>query len=187
MSTYSVDGLTLAAARAGFPSDKSTIAAAIAMAESSGDSSKVAHEPDGSTSYGLWQINSSHPDILKTGDWANIDDNAKMAYAVYQRQGFNAWTTYTQPVGKPAYLRYLPGVSIGNHAVTSAPGTTSTPNLVTSATSGLTSGFNAITSQLSKIGGNFASVAIIVVFLVLGVVLLMHSQVGTAVKIATKI
>src|SRR5712692_421218 len=75
-----------AAKFAGFPDNGKTdesnplfVAACIAYGECSGDVWQITREADGSISYGAWQINSSHPDILKLGNWAIYVDNARMA------------------------------------------------------------------------------------------------------------
>ena len=84
--------------------------AAIALAESSGRSDAVANEPNGTKSYGLWQINSVHADILAGGDWRDPEDNARMAFKIFVLQGYDAWSTYKSG----AYKKYLPDTSILN-------------------------------------------------------------------------
>ena len=79
------------------------IMAAIAMAESSGNPQAVDHDSNGSTDYGLWQINSVHdydPNKLLNSPLYN----AQAAVAVYNSQGLGAWTTYTNG----AYKQFLP-------------------------------------------------------------------------------
>lgn len=85
----------------GNPSVANTMAA-IAMAESSGNTQAIDHDANGSTDYGLWQINSVHgynPTLLLS----NPLYNAKAAVAVYNSSGLGAWTTYTSG----AYEKYL--------------------------------------------------------------------------------
>lgn len=105
------DLATLAAA-AGFSGSDVNVAAAIALAESSGNPSKYNPEtqagaPPGQGSYGLWQIYLfKHPEFAGS----NLYDpatNAAAAFQVYQREGFRAWTTYKNG----AYLNYLPAVA----------------------------------------------------------------------------
>lgn len=69
-------------------------AVAIALAESGGNNLATNRNDNGSTDYGLWQINSVHTDILKIGDWRNPTDNAKMAKKVFDKQGWSAWVVY---------------------------------------------------------------------------------------------
>ncbi len=94
------------AAAAGFKGVKDLpTAAAIAFAESSGNPSATNKNSNGSTDYGLWQINSVHGALLKQGEWSNPADNAKMAYKVYSDAGnsFKPWVTYKTG----AYLKYM--------------------------------------------------------------------------------
>lgn len=85
------------------------VATAIALAESGGDASATNRNINGSTDYGLWQINTIHSDILATGQWSDPSANAKMAHEVYAQAGdhFTPWVTYT--TGK--YLAYMPRAS----------------------------------------------------------------------------
>jgi hypothetical protein len=62
-----------------------------APCESSGDPN--ASNNIGGGHYGLWQISkSNHPELFAKYQWNNPRDNAAMAYAVYKKQGFSAWT-----------------------------------------------------------------------------------------------
>lgn len=82
------------------------VATAIALAESGGDASATNHNINGSTDYGLWQINSIHSDILSSGQWSDPNSNSQMAYKVYSQAGnsFRPWVTYN--TGK--YLAFMP-------------------------------------------------------------------------------
>lgn len=89
---------------AGFSGEDAVTATAIALAESSGNASSVTNEPNGSTSYGLWQINSANlgnysPDDLTS----NPADNAAQAYSLFSSRGFEPWSTYNSG----AYASYL--------------------------------------------------------------------------------
>lgn len=96
---------------AGFPDSELAVGAAIAGAESNFNPAAVAHESDGSTSYGEWQINSSHgyPE-LASGAWSSTTVNAQLAKRVYDSQGWNAWSTHkpSDPIGYARYLALLP-------------------------------------------------------------------------------
>lgn len=87
-------------------SHSAQVATAIALAESGGDASATNHNFNGSTDYGLWQINSIHSSILASGQWSDPSANAKMAHTVYANAGnsFSPWVTYT--TGK--YLAFMP-------------------------------------------------------------------------------
>jgi hypothetical protein len=80
-------------------------AEAIAHAESGLNSQATNENTDGSTDYGLFQINSVHRDILAGGNWADPADNAAMAYQVWLQAGrsFSPWVTYWNG----SYRQYL--------------------------------------------------------------------------------
>lgn len=91
------------AAGAGFSGADLPIAAAVTQPESGGNSEKR-NLNSREDSRGLWQINTfAHPEFNNS----NLYDpavNASAAYAVFKKQGWNAWTGYTSG----AYLMYLP-------------------------------------------------------------------------------
>ena len=87
------------------------IAVAISLAENgSGDPTALsAPNFDGSRDLGLWQINS--------GWWPQFGgqqaltvpiNNARAAYAIYQRQGWCAWSTYNASCGRGHNGAYIP-------------------------------------------------------------------------------
>lgn len=82
------------ASAAGFPPDQIATATAVALAESGGETTATNRNSNGSTDYGLWQINTIHGQLLNQGDKFNPLDNAKMALTVYARAG-NKWTPWT--------------------------------------------------------------------------------------------
>jgi hypothetical protein len=96
---------------AGFGDGDLAVGAAVGFAESGFNANATAHEPDGSTSYGLWQINSSHgyPE-LTNGTWSSVTVNAQLAKRVFDAQGWNAWSTHkpSDPIGFARYTAYLP-------------------------------------------------------------------------------
>jgi hypothetical protein len=79
---------------AGFPPDQIVTAVAVALAESGGETTATNRNSNGSTDYGLWQINTVHGALLNQGDKFNPLDNAKMALTVYARAG-NKWTPWS--------------------------------------------------------------------------------------------
>jgi len=110
----SIDVTTLQtlAANAGFTGSDVNVAAAIAMAESGGNSNDYNPEtrakggtPQGQGSFGLWQIYlHAHPEFAS---WNLYDPqtNANAAFSVYQAAGFSfsPWTTFRSG----QYMAYL--------------------------------------------------------------------------------
>ena len=106
-SYYSIQDLVRLALSVGFKKENAAIAAAIAMAESSGNPNNHNEKyPD--NSYGLWQINMLDEPGYMLGEERrrkfNIKDNnelfnptlnAQIAYKLSGGYNFNAWTTYT--------------------------------------------------------------------------------------------
>jgi hypothetical protein len=94
---------------AGGSSATAGIAAAIAMAESSGENVIQQDQPYATTGWGLWQITpgNSEPSIGTDNELLNPQTNAKAAVAKWKAAGesFQPWTTFTS--GK--YLSFLQG------------------------------------------------------------------------------
>ena len=85
------------ARNAGFPEGAIATAVAISQAESSGNASAVNNaNSNGTSDYGLMQINSVHSDLLKGHDWKDPQQNMDMAYQIYKSAGgsFSPWSTY---------------------------------------------------------------------------------------------
>jgi hypothetical protein len=102
--------LVTLAQNAGFSGADAYIAAAVAMAESSGDPNAynpetAANTPEGQGSYGLWQIYlKAHPEY----SGYNLYDpqtNANAAFEIYSARGgtFAAWSTFNSR----AYEQYV--------------------------------------------------------------------------------
>ena len=110
-----------AAHAGGFPDGELVTAVAIAYAESSWDPNATHHNSDGSTDYGLWQINSVHnfPE-LTNGQWKDPATNARLAYQVYQGQGWGAWSTHNPTSDPIGYARYIGEIPYAQAAVKSA-------------------------------------------------------------------
>lgn len=107
--TYGAD-VAKAAKAAGFPNAELVTAVAVAFAESTFNANATHKNADGSTDYGLWQINSSHafPE-LSNGQWKDPNTNARLAYAVWKSQGWNAWSVH-KPSDTLGYARYLAAI-----------------------------------------------------------------------------
>lgn len=104
------------------------IMTAIALAESGGITDNTNHNSDAhrSTDYGVWQINDYwNASILRSGDWRNPADNARMAKMVFDQQGYQAWSVFKS--GK--YSQYLSQATTGSRNPVTLP-TSSIPNPV---------------------------------------------------------
>jgi biotin carboxyl carrier protein len=103
MTIFSGGQLRSLAASVGFTGDNLTIAVAVALAESSGNSDATNVNSDGSIDRGLWQVNSVHAQY----DAKQLFDptyNAKAAYAISSNgTNWQPWSTYNNG----AYLKYM--------------------------------------------------------------------------------
>jgi len=94
------NSLVLLAQGAGFTDSDAQVAAAIALAESGGNPAAVGDQnlaPSNGPSIGLWQINigaRANPQYASQNLY-DPQSNAAAAYAIYQAQGFGAWSTFT--------------------------------------------------------------------------------------------
>ena len=108
--------------RAGGPPNVAKIMAAIALAESGGRVNARNRDANGTSDYGLWQINSSHGynsrKLLTSPTY-----NAQAAVSVYRSQGLTAWATYTSGAYR-AFLANAPGaIPLGRPPRPGAAGT----------------------------------------------------------------
>lgn len=93
-STLTRPQIAAAVRSAGFPENQVATAVAIALAESGGRASAVNQSNrNGSSDYGLFQINSVHKDLLARYDWRDPNQNAIMAYEIYKGAGYK-WTPW---------------------------------------------------------------------------------------------
>ena len=99
-----------AAKQAGFPDSELATATAVALAESGGETTATNRNTNGSTDYGLWQINTVHGSLLSSGDKFSALDNARMAFTVYSRAG-NKWTPWVT-YNRGTYRTFLPQASL---------------------------------------------------------------------------
>lgn len=116
MTTYSYDDLVHIALRAGATRSEARTMAAIALAESSGNSRSLNDNPHtGDLSYGLWQINMIGDMGPSRRRWFGISSNsalfdplvnARAAVRLLRARGnFEDWSTYNSG----AYEKYLDG------------------------------------------------------------------------------
>jgi murein DD-endopeptidase MepM/ murein hydrolase activator NlpD len=91
------------ARNAGFSGNDLVIAVAVAQAESGFNPLATNKNTNGSTDYGLWEINSVHSSLLdKYGNnWRDPLTNAKMAFEIWTSSGWKAWSTYNAGKHKP--------------------------------------------------------------------------------------
>ncbi len=87
---------------AGFTGQNLTLAVAIALAESGGNTSATDYDSNGSVDRGLWQINSVHTQFAASQLFQPLY-NAKAAYQISGGSNFNPWVTFTTG----AYLAQL--------------------------------------------------------------------------------
>ena len=99
------------------------IITAICLAESGGNTLATHHNTNGTTDYGLAQINSVHADLLAKYTWTDPQQNLEMAFNLYQAAGakFTPWSTYTSG----AYLLHMNEAQTGANN-TSQQGTVQT-------------------------------------------------------------
>jgi hypothetical protein len=77
------------------------IAIAVAMAESRMNPKAYHINSNGSVDCGLFQINSIHKPTKEQCE--NPEENVKMAYEIYKRGSWNAWSAYNNK----SYYKYL--------------------------------------------------------------------------------
>jgi hypothetical protein len=143
------------AQQAGFTGKDLETAVAVALAESGGRIDATNHNSNGSTDYGVWQINSIHADeFTKHPQWWSVE-NADMAHDIWAGAGnsWKPWTTYTSG----AYNMYLAqassaasGIDTGGFA---GGGPDQTKDVTTIA------GLDAISQTFSGIATALAAVA----------------------------
>lgn len=107
MPVLNASAIASAAVAGGFTGADVPISVGVALAESSGNSDAMHTNSNGTVDYGLWQINSVHSDVLARGNWRDPVDNARMAKAVKDGSGWNAWVTYKNGTAKAKQPRNL--------------------------------------------------------------------------------
>lgn len=181
---YDAKALEKLAQDAGFNKLDSQTAAAVALAESSGDPTKHNTKPP-DDSYGLWQINMAgtlgatrRKQFGITSDAQLLDPktNAHAAWVVFKNAGykFNPWTTFTSG----AYKNKIDTGNVGKAAgaVADAAGQFS----------GITSAINNVGQNLFKGLADVVGVVIAVVLLI-GAIVILAMQSKTGKKVVTGI
>lgn len=185
MATLDSKALVKLAQDAGFNQHDAPTAAAIALAESRGDTNAHNTKPP-DDSYGLWQINmlgSLGPQrrkdfgIKTNAELLDPTVNAKAAFIVFKHAGnrFTPWTTFTNGEYKKHFDTGLPGDAVT--AVKSVP----------DAVSAVPNAINGFSQTLFKVGSNLTGIVVAVVLLALGVVILMRGQIGKTTKAVKKV
>ncbi len=82
--------------KAGFRGQALVTAVAVAHAESGWNAGVTNLNSNGSTDYGLFEINSVHADLLARGPWADPQRNADDAFQIWSDAGqsFSPWVTF---------------------------------------------------------------------------------------------
>lgn len=143
------------AIQAGFSGQDLVTAVAVALAESNGRIDATNTNSNGSTDYGVWQINSVHSDeFAKYPQWWSVE-NADMAHDIYAAAGnqWTPWSTFTS--GK--YTSFLlqatsaaKSPDTGN--VVGGPGDTKTVNIIPGVDS-IAQSLSGFTTSLAAIAG----------------------------------
>lgn len=98
-----------AAYDAGFRGDNLVVAIAVSHAESGWNPAATNANTNGSTDYGLWQINSVHAALLAHGDWHDPRFNASVAFQIWSdAHGWSPWVTYWSG----SYAQYMPAARV---------------------------------------------------------------------------
>lgn len=88
--------MAVIASGAGFRGDDLVTAVAVGLAESGGATAVVGGPNwNGTYDHGVWQINSVHRHLFEQyPEWWVPENNARMAFAVFSDQGWDAWSAY---------------------------------------------------------------------------------------------
>jgi len=108
MTVLSASEIKGYAVQAGVTGQNATIATAIALAESDGNTDAIGHNSNGTDDFGVWQINSSHAALLNSHNWRDPSDNAAMMFSISNGgRNWAPWSTFKSG----AYLAHLAAAS----------------------------------------------------------------------------
>ena len=142
--------------QAGGPKVLAPVAAAIALAESSGNPAAInpTDNNGAQSSFGLWQI-STGTHAAPSPNWADPLTNAKLAVAKYRGAGnsFSPWGTYDSG----AYRKFLPSSYVAPSSA--PPGTPQTATLAGFNPGDILDPFQAITNVATSLGAAITSPA----------------------------
>lgn len=170
------------AVKAGFTADEAKTVVGIALAESSGNITAINHNTNGSYDFGLMQINSIHKDLYGSGNLFDPQYNLLIAHKIYAQAGnkFTPWVTYNNG----AYKKHMPdsvdGGLIPNPANGIPDAAANAPDITNGIAGALSAVGNALNKQIGTAVGNAVTVLVAVVLLILGVVILLRSQITGA-------
>ena len=166
LSAAAIDQLMLAA---GFPPSELKTGEGIAAAESGGNPLATNSNSNGTTDYGVWQINSVHSDLLASGDWKNPADNTRMAHSVWAAAG-NSWSPWSTFNSGAYQGKTLSGTGTAGADVNGSGTAQGSSSGIGGALSGLTDSIKFITNPHSWLriayflmGGLVAAVGMIMV------------------------
>lgn len=144
---YTFQQLAAYAQQAGFPADQAATAAAIALAESSGNPDASHVNNNRSTDYGLWQINSIHGSLLAGKNWRDPVTNAQMAFRVWSDAGrkWTPWSTFNSG----SYRQYMNGTVLASGSAGASSAGTGTDPL-----SGVSAAIDGIGAPFAKLAGS---------------------------------
>lgn len=170
---------------ADFSGNDAAIAGAVGMAESSGNTHAINYVP----CVGIWQINvKAHPQYT-ISQMYDPAANAKAARAIWQSQGWAAWSTYTSG----AYKKYLPAAQKAAGGTTAGIGDIGgpvNPIHIGNAIGGGIKDYKAITKILDDLQnpGMWKRVLLVIIGIVLILIgLIKMSATPKNIKLASKI
>lgn len=169
---------------AGFTGTDIVIGVAVGMAESGGRTDATNRNTNGSTDYGVWQINSIHKDALAMGNWSDINANARMAKLVFDQAGhsWRPWVTYNTG----SYRKFMSQGMAGAGNPTNVPPSSSVQNVADSSgpLDGITGFFHFITDAHNWLRLGFFAIGM--VLLLIGIWQLTGIDAGKVASTAAK-
>ena len=181
MTTYTPQQLRVMASNAGFRDGDDVIMAAIILGESGGDERKLHKNNNGSTDYGLAQINSTHlgkplgdsflAGKLNTDNVLDPTINLAFAHLLYLARGgpksshrFDDWVVYTNGT----YKTHLPAVE--------ATDPVNSGGIVNSIENTIENAAKPYLDAVGKYAMNGALIGLAIVLIILAVVILIGGQ-----------